>query len=566
MKPIFLKCLPFLGMALATTPAWAGSWTVGLDYDGKRVSGSVTRPWAYDDENGIYQSAWTYSSNFSGSSSGKFILVLGWRASSPGEKIPPSVTVRIQQKVQGSGGRKDMSAFPSPYNPAPGTPGSVTLSTQVATPDGATFPDSTHERKLDDGYNSYSSLSQNPPALVVVSTQGAVAQQGGSFLVRYPLPSIKGSFDVTPGNYTIETEPHNFDTYSDGCWAMVTASVAFALDNREVYLTRGSAPKIKGASDVTIDESRDEWREVDSSGLWTTHGQSRWSYTERTQDTYLGAPTYPINPVTIKPVINAQAGGGWSSNLTGVWSNPAPTDTQPPQSATASHTETLPDGGALNSKPDGIPMYPAGWYNTPSKGQNPVTVTYNLTDNNDGAKATAKYVFHLHDEFEQPRTGTLPNRVYNTEYPIKVDGRVKWYSSKVTRKVSGKVTHTWKVSLTAGFKLKDLFNLFPEANAGGTGEYGGTKEFSVDESMEKTITPGKHCYYYVLIHDELKHHLVDHYEASGYTGTQDVWFDDARAGGYEPRFSKEYPDTDFDSRDHIDPNDVVDQDADYKDL
>ena len=527
-------------MALATTPAWAGSWTVGLDYDGKCVSGSVTRPWAYDDENGSDQSAWTYGSNFSGSSSGKFILVLGWRPSSPGEKIPPSVTVRIQQTVRGSGGRKDMSVFPSPYNPAPGTPGSVTLSTQVTTPDGATFSDSAHEQKSGGGYN-YSSLSQNPPVLVVVSTQGAVVQQGGSFLVRYPLPAVKGVFNVTPGTYVVETDPHVFDTYSDGCWAGATASVAFALDNREVYLTRGSlVPKIEGAPGVAIDKSRDEWREVDSSGSWTTHGQSRYSY-QSLDPTDPVTLLYDTHTQVVTNAIGANKSGSWSSNLSATWSPGSNFDT------TGSTRVDSPDGGAvLNNatvydRPDlGTGLLQPGWYKTPSSGTGP-TVTYNLTDNSSATPvtATAKYVFHLHDEWENPTSNTEVSRL--DELGNKVEGEtrreaspitfnvppttytgtkgdpqvVEWTCFGLTTELSAELTTTFTSG--ADFKLKDWLNIGGKFEAKSSLKIDATSEYKSKGLL--SLNPGEVAYPILRYFINTKHQLVDHYQVSGWDPT-----------------------------------------------
>jgi len=580
MKPSLLKVLPFLGVALATTPAWASGWQIGFEYDGNNVVGSfhngnkvvpsVTQPWRYDRRgSGTGQSSAstvTLGANETqdGSSSGHYTLVLRLPV---GEKLPPTVGVIFNQMASGYGSK--IHIHRNIYNPPPpdtvDTPGSVTLSTKVTMPGGKIYSDTEHPPTYDPSTNldRYTSGGWVPPALVTISTSTATVK-GGFYVVRYPLPPVEAKFTVTEGDIPYVSDHIRFNGrifhWSDGTQASANVDASAGFDSRTVWLTRGSsAPKVKGDPGVTIDEARDEWREADSKGIWTTHGQTRWSYTD-----FIGSSS-PFDPpakdVVNVQVVGSQSSGGWSGTTSYTWSSPNTYDQK------SSHRETISFGSAhhiedaASSPPTTLP----GWDGKSGSGQ--ATVTYTLTDKGPNpATATAKYVFNLHDEFENPQVGTLSNRIYNTEYPVKEQGGVKWYHDEVTRKVTGKVTHTWKVSLTAGLKLKDLFNLFPEANGGATGEYGGAKEFSVEEDLKKTISPLKHCYFYVNIHEELKHHTVDVYEASGYTGTQDVWFGDPRAAGYEPGFSQEYDITDFKTRDHHSPNDTVDQDADYKEL
>jgi len=116
---LLLKVLPFLGVALATTPAWAGSWTIGLDYAGTSSGGpgwghvGNKMNWGYGGwtgDDGEVQGSLT--SNFgvgqtqSGTCSGHYILVLHYYPSSATDTIPPFVGVNVQQVCRRSAGAK----------------------------------------------------------------------------------------------------------------------------------------------------------------------------------------------------------------------------------------------------------------------------------------------------------------------------------------------------------------------------------------------------------------------------------------------------------------------------
>ena len=521
MKSIFLKCLPFLGMALATTPAWAGSWSVGLDYDGKSVAGSITRPWrdgGWTGDDGPFQSTSTpglgAGQTQQGSCSGRFILLLHWTPASADDKIPPRISVKFQQTVTASGGRSDMSAWPSAYQPAPGTPGSVTLSAKVATPDGTSYSDSNHERTDNHGYHD-SSFAQHPPVIVVVSTNNAQIQPDGTSLVSYSLPSIEGTFNVTMGAYKVETDPGVFDTYGDGTNAHIVAEVNYALDNREVYLTRGSsAPKIKGAPGVTIDEAHDEWREVDSNGLWTTHGQSRYSY-QSLDPTDPGTLLYDTHTQVVTNAIGANKSGSWSSNLSATWSPGSNFDT------TGSTRVDSPDGGAvLNNatvydRPDlGTGLLQPGWYKTPSSGTGP-NVTYSLTDKADGAKATAKYVLQLHDEWEKPMDDTPSETTRTGTWVV---GGWSSHTGADTHTFEWNFTEEHEVALTttfgADFKLKDWLNI------GGKVETSSKFKANVVTGASVTLKGGEKARPYMRYTIRTQHKLVDHYVVAGFDRNQ----------------------------------------------
>ncbi|PQV62717.1 hypothetical protein B1R32_1231 [Abditibacterium utsteinense] len=216
MKNSMFKLLPLLGTMFVTAPAWAGSWSLApLEYSGTSSGGpgwghqGNKMDWAYggwSGDDGEFQGAST--SNFgpgqtqSGSATGHFILVLRWTPSIANETIPLRVGVVIQQTASGGGGRLDRSAM---YGLKSATPGTVTLSTQVTTPGGQSFSDSSHLTQRSDGNYYYSSFAQHPPLIAMVGTRNAEVQPNGSYLVRYPLPSVKGTFTVKGGSFEVET-------------------------------------------------------------------------------------------------------------------------------------------------------------------------------------------------------------------------------------------------------------------------------------------------------------------------------------------------------------------------
>ena len=218
-------------MALLTVPAHAGSWdAVGIEYNGKS-SGSAgwghagnQMDWEYGGWSGdddITQGAATSNlapaETQNGSSAGNYIAVLKWRPSTPTEKIPAFVFLGIKQTVQGYGGRRDMTNWPSADFPASGSAGSVELSTKVTAPDGTSVSDSAHVTQNAYGYN-YSSESTHPTMFATISTQGATLQNG-VYTVRYPLPAVSATFKVKAGSYVVENDPGVYDPCTDGAWA-----------------------------------------------------------------------------------------------------------------------------------------------------------------------------------------------------------------------------------------------------------------------------------------------------------------------------------------------------------
>ncbi len=348
----------------------------------------------------------------------------------------------------------------------------------------------------------------------------------------------------------------------DRVWGHADGRIHVKPDDRSVKLTRAGA--------------RGEVVSVLPDGTVVTTGHTRWSYVDRQENGFFVAPWFDDTNIDLSAVIGATQSGTWApyANLTGVWSPSNSLDRQPPAYQNASHVEPLPQGGALLNE-DGLDLseegalisVPAGWYGTPSSNpaypDNQVKVDYALTDNTDGATAKASYVLNLHDEYENLRAGSilvLP-RVYNSEYPVKTSGAITWYHDNISRKVTGSITHGWKISPSAGLKLKDLWGLFPEASIGITGEVNGSSTHTVDETRTKNITPGKHCYFYVNIHQEEKYYQLDRYDTDGLAATEDEWIEDPSARGYEAGFSAEYPINVFTSRDHTGSNDQVDLNA-----
>ena len=351
---------------------------------------------------------------------------------------------------------------------------------------------------------------------------------------------------VAPGSDTVTfTFPFNatasatapsttFGNNSIMCFMWVEVYATEDTQNREVRLSRPGARgpvKIQGALGVTIDPERDEWVEPDG----TAHGQSRWSYTERIKNPPLfGAPDYADNSVSLTQLIAAQKGGQWSPSLSGQWSPSHSMDQQHPQSSSPSHVQKLPDGGALLSD-DGIVATLPGWYNVPSNAHNldgsnsnPVTVSYVLKDNADGAEAEGKYFLHLHDEWENPVTdpaftwpdGTHPGETYRTESMDldvpRIDGpqtNKSWTFASVTTNLTAQL----KTNFGANFKLKDWFT------AGGSFETSAKLEIeSQYEATAPTLTLAQGesavpCVNYIV---RTSHKLLDHYEVNGWAGKE----------------------------------------------
>lgn len=534
MKHLLFKTLPLFGLVMAATPAWAGSWNSDLHYNGKvTVSADATgrsqnSPWSWDD-----CATSTSSGNIkpggsqNGSTSGNFVIVLRYHPSSTTDTPPPFVTLKFRQSINAAGGRRDMTNWPSSYSPAQGSPGRVTLQVQVATPDGKTYSESEHMTKGSTSgyYYRYTAGAQTPWSLVTISTKDAT-RQNGDYVVRYSLPNVQGSFNVTTGDYKWEDDPGSYFPANDGSWGYAEpAGVEYSSDNREVYLTRGSAPKVKGAPGVTVDEARDEWREVDGSGLWTTHGQSRWSYTNRAPEPgsgLLAPPTYKDDLITISQVVAAQSSGSWSANTSGSWSPSDNRDRQPPSAPTASHVVDLPDGGALlneagldSSLGVGYKTQP-GWYKTPSTGKEP-TITYKLTDNSSATPvtATAKYVFHLHDEWENPMDDTPSETTQTSTWVV---GGWSSHTGADTHTFEWNFTEEHEVALTttfgADFKLKDWLNI------GGKVETSSKFKANVVTGASVTLKGGEKARPYMRYTIRTQHKLVDHYVVAGFDRNQ----------------------------------------------
>ncbi len=149
------------------------------------------------------------------------------------------------------------------------------------------------------------------------------------------------------------------------------------------------------------------------------------------------------------------------------------------------------------------------------KGNNPITVTYNLTDSVDGTKATAKYILQLHDEWENAvddsPAQTHETRTIDLDVP-RIDGPQKdktWTFAKITAGLTAEL----KTKFGADFKLKDWFT------AGGSFET--TTKLEIESSYEAsapllTLNPGESavpCINYIV---KTQHKLLDHFVSSGW--------------------------------------------------
>lgn len=333
---------------------------------------------------------------------------------------------------------------------------------------------------------------------------------------------------------------HNYQEAIDGR-VLTSGSYDAQTDTRDVFLTRSGAPAPKQKDDPTLNIDHDEWGEADG----TRHGHSRWSYTERiSTPTALGAD-YSDQPVPLYGFITAQPNGAWSNNLTGVWSNPDAQDRQPPQNANASHAEFLPNRGALLNSAGletgwgGASQVAAGWYDTPSKGDAP-TVTYKLTDNADGATATAKYVFHLHDEWEHKSTDTTHTWGDGThsgeerwtktlfdspEQPYTNDGGTT--SKDVTWEIKTTITNKLEASIGADFKAYDAIHF------GASASVDKVVEITKPTGVTATLAPGERAIACLQLMWTREFYLLDHYNVGGF---------DPNTAGADKKWSKWHDD------------------------
>ena len=361
--------------------------------------------------------------------------------------------------------------------------------------------------------------------------------------------------------------------FSSSLPGAVSASLGLssAPDDHRVVVSRVGAPPAKAENDPTLDKDHDEWTDSEGYG----HGHSRWSYSGYNNIGSPGEPNYTTQPQIVShSFIATPTGTDWSpyAQLSGNWSPSDSRDQVPPSGTPGnphSHTQDMKDGGGiLSNEAEGV--YPDedlkfGWNKEP-KAKGDQEITYVLRDTAKGKQSSGQYFLTLHNEWDNGRRGPLPNQVFNTEYPVKTNGVVTWYHDNQAHKFGGKVTHAWKVTLGIKLKTMNLFGTIPEAEGSFSGEYGGSKDYTVESTISQTTAPGMHRYFYVNIHEEQKHYLVDHFGANGFLGSEDVWLPYGRASGYEAGFSAEYPDDDYITRDHHGSNDLVDQNGDYTEL
>jgi len=525
MKPFLLKALPLLGVALLTVPGRADDPALSLDYKGQSVveKGSAGAPgyttkWGYNMDGDNATTMTAFSSGLrpgetqTGTASGNFVLVFTWPSK---DKMPPFVGVRFQQGVAGSGGRNDPSAI-TQYKPfVSSTPGQVTLSVEASDKD----KDTEHETKVGNNY-SYSSLAQTPWKIVTISTKDATVKANGSCELRYDLPAIKGTFNVTNGLFTQERDGDEGGGYfysSDGTWASLHLDMAGYLDSRTVWLTR------RGGSDTT--------RYVDSSGLWITEGDSTYSY--RAYDLYpTGANDMSGNP---------QKTLEWrdQNNLQYIVPNPTGNWTQAiiNPGVTARSWKWTPDidptlqnaAGDPKGATYAIQVMPLGAYekfygdwrsSTAGAGSPPPTFTfdYELTDNIDGAKAKARYILHLHHEWENWRPNAdNPSNIQQAQFPSGPAIGNTWIQCGPTETTPTQATFNGtigtdigtSVGVSGGFSIADFLNFGVDVGKSWSKSYG--KEFAAT----KMVSPGKHRYAFVQLNWFRYHDLVDRYTPSG---------------------------------------------------
>ncbi len=245
----------------------AGSWSVSLDHNGQSDSSAGQgqtkgHVWVWQNpaggEDDSYEGHGSGSGPLdmgqtqTGSVAGNFTLVLRWTPSAKGEKIPPFVGVWFWQEATGEGGRSDLGE-PNGYNGQGlrGTPGSVTLTTRAAAPDGKSYSDATHAQKApnDPHYTQFSSYSVTPVSFLTISTQGAspthnsVTKTDGSLYVTYAMPPLSATLRVTMGRYP--DPAYDGGEQGDNVTATVGVLPHYALDPHQLWISSDIEPSYK---------------------------------------------------------------------------------------------------------------------------------------------------------------------------------------------------------------------------------------------------------------------------------------------------------------------------------
>jgi len=225
MKPTRRVCLlrvPLvLGGLLLLNPmaAHAGSWALDVGFAGTNLNGDVQsssfstlgqtqmkapEAWAMGEDWVTGQSCEVNPASgvtLEAKSSGHYILQALWTPAFTGDRLPPSVTLKYQYDVQ---------ARCNALIPGNGSPGTALLHVKVNQPTGDPLTDpvgdtgSQHTEILPNpnypGYPSYMRYTAHvvePYHLLTLSTQNAVPQGGGKYLLTQALPDVEVKAQAT---------------------------------------------------------------------------------------------------------------------------------------------------------------------------------------------------------------------------------------------------------------------------------------------------------------------------------------------------------------------------------
>ena len=517
-----MKCvgrLVFLGLLpLLSVPAHAGTWTLGSEFDGiHKPPGQPNAQWeeysAVVDGPGSEVSGHAQVYPDPGhtetvSLEGWCRVVAKWHPANAND-LPPQHVSFLASPIIGGNWTEDI---------VPEQNATLTLDGVAGAATDTSFNVRGHHYK---GYEK-----RGPYLMQMDTTTMEVDPEDGLPTLKMPKWNVKVALTLV--NQTQHTPEGEVAFYYNA-----------QMDNRSVRLSRAGAPtalpekvRVNGTSvdNPALNKNRDEWVEADGTG----HGHTLASYKERV----LFAPMNPLDTGQMSDddrdvlqTFNVTRSVSWSppANLTYQWS-PASIGANNINSA----IQQMPRSNAVNN-PEGIGatpgtvpyqtgVSPKGWLNTPAANGQEFTVSYDLTDQRDGATAKAKYYLKLHDEWEN---GTPDNR-----YPSGKSYEEQYFVPAGAVAVTKSTTATWKITQTNDFdvELKAFFK--GDFKLGDWGSAGGSVEASHRMNLQTVIgtqagTPSTIPaytaygptvrYLSVVVYQATRvHKLFDHYGINGY--------------------------------------------------
>ncbi len=510
------------GGLLALAPeAQAGEWVLQLEADGTSsaiVSNIPRGPYEAAEETGNFKfdwktnrytsdppsndiasasrgSAWGKSVKGSGTSeaSGTVKVVWVWKPK-PGEDkagpVPPFIDFLVTAVAQAEAANEY-----SPEDPtvrAYRDPSGETGSASVSVPGAKNSTTSNSDGRWSAGASHLFHKKTNGESRVEgpsVTLNASASIKDGRQRLRYTGP---------PGtNYPWCVIPDPLVGY-----AQANSSAGATIDERSMYLSRTSGSTFKET--------------VDDDGTRTSEGDTTYSF--RSYDEYLTGENDVFG--------NPQKSFGWKDqdnrqifrvSRSGNWHQPtykwSPTTAEPVNDVNGGTDEQF--NVQIMSKGEYEKFY-GDWRKGDGGGGSPtLTIEYEITDDNgNGPSAKAKYILHLHHEWENWRSDPdIPTDRITQLLPNPVP-RDAWFGD-AEREVVGTWSISRDVSLEASVAFEGGFNIADALNFGVT--IGGAISETVgeDQGIETTAPKNKMMFRAVEKSWIRQHYLADHYTSGG---------------------------------------------------